>query len=71
MTRQQFTDEDDAITAFWNEHPELTAKEKQRAYDGYKLHVDTRCTFVDWVDSCARDGRMSEDMAQDITLGAP
>ena len=32
-------------------------------------HVDTRCAFVDFVDSLHRSGQISDALAQRVTLG--
>lgn len=60
--------------AFWEAHPTASRKrhpardwtredKSQRDY-----HVDTRCAFVDFVDHLARNGQISEALAQRATL---
>lgn len=51
--------------AFWQGSP--TAMRK-RGRDGDYL-TDTRVEFVDFVDMLARDGHISEALAQRVTLG--
>jgi hypothetical protein len=54
---------------FWETYPDLNRK-KITCYSGKgKMHVtDTRCAFVDFVDSLRRDGQITAEMAQKITL---
>jgi hypothetical protein len=58
----------DVRNAFW-----LTffVEGKPRRYYGKtqnELPADLRCAFVDFVDSLARDGTISETLAQRVTL---
>lgn len=51
--------------AFWQG---FTAEQKR----GYKRGTNAatiRCEFVDFVDMLARDGQISENLAQRVTLG--
>jgi hypothetical protein len=54
---------------FWETYPDLNRK-KITGYSGKgKMHVtDTRCAFVDFVDSLRRDGQITAEMAQKVTL---
>lgn len=53
--------------AFWLDHPgyapERRSKKRHNAY-----RTDIRVSFVDWLDNQARNGNVSEKMAQRATL---
>lgn len=55
---------------FWDTFPELD-REKITDYSGkgkmYK--TDTRCAFVDFVDMLSKDGIISRELAERVTLG--
>ena len=55
--------------AFWRDHPQAD-KRKITDYSGHgKMYrTDTRCTFVDYVDSLQRNGEITPAMAQKVTL---
>lgn len=55
---------------FWETFPHLTRK-KITAYSGKgKMYVtDTRCAFVDWLDSLSKNGEISQELAERATLG--
>lgn len=50
--------------AFWEAHPEL----ERRPGRQNKQACDTRCAFVDFVDSLARSGEITEKLAAEVTL---
>ena len=52
--------------AFW-ERSEFSRKYNKRNSEG-DYHVDVRCAFVDFVDALARDGQITESLAQRVTL---
>lgn len=53
--------------AFWEAHPQWRRIPKfARTLMDYP--TDTRCAFVDFVDSLARSGEISEALAQRVTL---
>ena len=53
--------------AFWDSHPDLSRK--RISYGDHKTYTtDTRSAFVDFVDSLARDGTISERLASKVTL---
>jgi hypothetical protein len=60
--------------AFWDAHP--TANRKRYPARDWTHEdkssrdycTDTRCAFVDFVDSLARSGQISEALAQRVTL---
>ena len=58
--------------AFWRDHagvPGITPR-RIRNYSGKgTMHTtDTRCAFCDWLDAMARNGCISESLAQRATL---
>ena len=54
---------------FWAAHPTLSRRKiRDYAGTGRMYHVDTRCTFADYVDELHRDGEISEDLAYRVTL---
>lgn len=57
----------DVRAAFWRECGHLPGVTRRRGRDGDYL-TDTRCTFADFVDTLARDGRISERLAERVTL---
>ena len=52
---------------FWQDHPELAhqwkARKRQNDYP-----TDTRVAWCDYVDALARDGTITERLAQEATL---
>jgi hypothetical protein len=54
---------------FWATFPDLPRK-KIRDYSGTGLmyQTDTRVTFVDFVDELCRDGEISDQLADRVTL---
>jgi hypothetical protein len=54
---------------FWAEHPELSRK---RIIDysgqGRMYCTDTRCAWVDWVDTLNKNGEISDALADRATL---
>jgi len=54
--------------AFWEANPALSPRKMSRAYRGYYHATDTRVTWCDYIDHLARDGQISENLAQRATL---
>jgi len=58
--------------AFWQAHPDRTRfpKRKIRDYSGNAtMYVtDVRCAFSDYVDYLSKDGAISSDLADRVTL---
>lgn len=54
---------------FWETFPTLSRK-KITSYDGKgKMYcTDTRCAWVDWIDSMSKDGQISQALAERATL---
>ena len=54
---------------FWREHPMLSrTKIPNYSGKGTMYVTDTRCAFCDYVDMLSKDGSISQDLAQRITL---
>jgi hypothetical protein len=65
------TNQNQIRAAFWESHPECEIKARQNGTltKGQNAQVcDTRCAFVDYVDSLSRDGVISEKLANRVTL---
>jgi hypothetical protein len=60
--------------AFWAAHPALIRRRHRYGWSASDKtaelvhHVDTRTAFVDYVDSLARNGAISDKLAQRVTL---
>ena len=65
MTKHLYTTQAQVRSAFWEAHPNFSRAKHERAPNG---HCDTRCAFVDFVDMIARNGEISEALAQRVTL---
>lgn len=68
----KLTTQRDVRDAFWRECLGLPGVTRRRipSYSGSgTMHTtDTRCAFADWLDACARDGRVSQALARRVTL---
>ena len=53
--------------SFWNAFPEFKSEYK-KTYTQNQYRTDIRCSFVDYVDSLAKNGEISEKLAQRVTL---
>jgi hypothetical protein len=54
---------------FWATFPDLSRKTiPDHAGTGRMYTTDTRCTFVDFVDELCRDGEISDQLANKVTL---
>ncbi len=56
--------------SFWESYPELVCRLNRRGnpLPQNEQPTTTRCAFVDHVDNLARDGQISEALAQRVTL---
>ena len=54
--------------AFWEQHPTASRKRIDYGTLGRTWECDTRCAFVDFVDSLHRSGVISDRLAQRATL---
>lgn len=61
----QITNQRDLRKAFWRENHNRYPRGKNMHGD---YNVDTRMAFVDYIDHCARDGVISQELAQRATL---
>ena len=52
--------------AFWRDCGTLQGVSRKKINGEYK--TDTRCAFCDYVDTLARNGEISEELAQRVTL---
>jgi hypothetical protein len=72
MSQSRFEDEDDVIAAFWQQYEHLPgiSRKKITNYkgDGTMYDTDTRCAFVEFIDALSKDGSISSEMADTITL---
>lgn len=67
-----FTTAAEVRTAFWESRPDLDLQARKngtRSKDQNAQNANTRCTFVDFVDSLERNGDISPALAQRVTLG--
>lgn len=66
------TNQQDLRRAFWEAHPTLIRRRHRYSWDGKSgelvHHVDTRVTWVDWIDYMQRTGQISADLAQRAEL---
>jgi hypothetical protein len=57
--------------SFWEAHPDLDAQaraRRTRSKGQNAQNATTRTAFVDYVDSLARDGTITEKLAHNVTL---
>jgi hypothetical protein len=62
--RPRITTQKELRAEFWETHPECV----RRPGSQNSQPTDTRITFVDWIDMLARDGDISEALANRATL---
>jgi hypothetical protein len=54
---------------FWATFPNLPKRKiKNYSGNGHMFQTDTRCTFVDWLDSLSKCGDISQALAERATL---
>ena len=57
--------------AFWAAHPDFDFQAREAGIRSKRQNehcATVRCSFVDYVDSLARDGQISEQLASRVTL---
>jgi hypothetical protein len=65
-----YTRQNQIRTAFWREHPDLPRKRiKNYSGTGLMYPTDTRVAFCEFVDALAKNGMISEALADRVTLG--
>ena len=63
------TNQDDLRESFWRDHPTISRRRIPSHSGTCRMYeTDTRCAFVDYVDSLCRDGTISQALAQRATL---
>lgn len=64
-----FTTQRQVRSAFWKAHPTLDRKRiPNYSGNGTMYTTDVRCAFTDWIDGLSKDGQISQDLAQRVTL---
>lgn len=53
---------------FWQTFPNLPRKRTVDYGNGKQYPTDTRCTFVDWLDSLSKNGEISQELADRAEL---
>ena len=53
--------------SFWEAHPEFRAQRRSRKKQN-DYCTDIRCAFVDYVDYLRKDGQITDQTAQNVTL---
>jgi hypothetical protein len=65
----RFTNQPDLRAAFWDANPGLVCRTRRgRILPQNEQPCDTRAAWVDYVDNAARNGDISEALAQRATL---
>lgn len=68
----QITNQKDLRKAFWQDNSNVSRRripnEDSHLGKPTRYVTDTYCAFVDWIDMLARDGVISESLAQRATL---
>ncbi len=64
----ELEDEDDVQEAFWDEQPPEIGNERDDDKSQNDYNATIRTAFVDWLDGAAREGRLSSDLAGEVTL---
>lgn len=69
-TSFRYTSQAALRAAFWDAHPSLECRKgpRGRILPQNSQPTDTRCAFVDWLDSLRRSGQVSDALAQRATL---
>ena len=63
----EFEDETDVRDAFWEEHDEyISDYSADKSQNDYSAEI--RTAFVDWLDNSHREGRLSDELAETVTL---
>ena len=64
----ELEDEDDVRNEFWIDHPEFEdERDDDKSQNDYNATI--RTAFVDWLDQAHREGRLSDELAGEVTLG--
>lgn len=68
MSEYTFTTQTQVRAAFWDSFPELSRKKIAYPINRKIYTCDTRCAFVDYVNSLQKTGAISYELAQRVTL---
>lgn len=71
MKKHTYTNQKEIRTAFWESNPSFDHQARAagiRSKPQNEQCATVRCTFVDFVDSLARNGDISEALAARVTL---
>lgn len=65
-----YTNQQQLRDAFWEQFSDAPCRRNRRGNPKPQNEqpTDTRCAFVNWIDSLARDGQISEALASRATL---
>lgn len=67
--KYRYTTQREVRRAFWEEHPDADRKKiTHYSGEGKMYCTDTRTLFVDFVDRLSKDGDISPDLADRVTL---
>jgi len=62
-----YTTQSQVRAAFWEAHPNAS-RERVKGFEPRVYVCDTRCAFVDFVDALHRNGDISDELADRVTL---
>ena len=64
-----YTTQREVRRAFWETHQNLPRRKiKNYSGNGTMYPTDTRCAFTDFVDALSKNGDISQELAQRVTL---
>jgi hypothetical protein len=65
----RYTTQAQVRKAFRQLHPHLSFRKiTNYSGNGKMFCTDTRCAFVDWIDSLSKNGDISQELAERVTL---
>jgi hypothetical protein len=67
----KYTTQKQVRSAFWEAHPSFDHQAREAGIRSKRQNehcATVRCAFVDYVDSLARDGQITEKLASRVTL---
>ncbi len=64
-----YTTQKQVRAAFWRDHPQAMRRKIPNYSGNGTMHVtDTRCMFTDYIDHLSKEGLISQELAQRVTL---
>lgn len=64
-----YTTQREVRRAFWAAHDKLPRRKiKNYSGNGTMYSTDTRCAFTDFIDMLSKNGNISQELAQRVTL---